>query len=71
MILMAKSEIRPTHVWEAGENRVCRGTGLRKNDFAISIKNADDPQNADAVCRADVLGFQQTRRLVYADAVEV
>jgi hypothetical protein len=50
LILMAKSEIDPSGVWQAGENRVCQGTGRREKDFAISIKTDEDPQNYDAVC---------------------
>ena len=37
VILLAKSEIRPMHVWQVGENRVYRGIGRRENDFASSI----------------------------------
>jgi hypothetical protein len=50
---------------------LCRSRIVLVSGVASSIKNADGPQNSDAVCRADVLGFQQTRRLVYADAVGV
>jgi hypothetical protein len=43
VILMAKSEIRAIHIWQAVENLVCQGTGHHENDFASSIKSADDP----------------------------
>lgn len=43
MILMAKSEIRAMHIWQAVNNLVCQHTGRRDNDLAISIKRAQEP----------------------------
>src|SRR5262245_57523527 len=43
MILVAKSGIRAIHAWWTVENLVFQHTGSRKNDFASSIKNDDDP----------------------------
>jgi hypothetical protein len=42
-MLMAKSEIHTTYVWWTVENWAFHHTGGRENDFAISIKNDDDP----------------------------
>jgi hypothetical protein len=44
---MAKSEIRAIHIWQADENLVCQRAGYREHDFAISIKNDEEPQNRD------------------------
>jgi hypothetical protein len=43
MILMAKSETRTIQGQHALVNSVCRSTGPRQNDFAISIKNDEEP----------------------------
>jgi hypothetical protein len=43
MILMAKSEIHAIHVWYTVENLVCQRAGRREHDFAISIKNDEEP----------------------------
>jgi hypothetical protein len=43
VILMAKSEIRAIHIWQAVENLVCQGTGHHENDFASSIKSVQEP----------------------------
>jgi hypothetical protein len=58
-ILMAKSEIHPTHVWQAVENRECQGPGRRENDFAISIKNDTDGEVSFAgICPLTTLAFR-------------
>jgi hypothetical protein len=38
LILMAKSEIRATHVWQPIKNLMYHRAGGRENDFTISIK---------------------------------
>jgi hypothetical protein len=43
LILLAKSEIRTIHVWQAVENQVCRRAGRGENHFATSIKMAEEP----------------------------
>jgi hypothetical protein len=44
VILLAKSGIRAIHVWWTVENLVFQHTGGRKNDFASSIKSAQEPE---------------------------
>jgi hypothetical protein len=43
VILLAKSEIHAIHVWHAVENPTYQPAGHRENDFAISIKSAEEP----------------------------
>jgi hypothetical protein len=56
---MAKSEIHQPHVWQAVENRECQCTVRRENDFAISIKSAQEPTSFTlARNEADLIVFQ-------------
>jgi hypothetical protein len=49
VILLAKSEIRTIHVWQAGENRKSQDSGRRENDFASSIKSGQEPTSFTSV----------------------
>jgi hypothetical protein len=43
VILLVKSETGMIHVRQALESSVCQRTGPHENDFAISIKSAQEP----------------------------
>jgi hypothetical protein len=59
---MMKSEIRAIHAWQANENLVCQRAGRRENDFAISIKSAEDPKGSGQVgCKEHVIMALPTR----------
>jgi hypothetical protein len=62
VIRMTKSEIRAIHAWQANENLVCQRAGRRENDFAISIKSAEDPKGSGQVgCKEHVIMALPTR----------
>jgi hypothetical protein len=49
LILMAKSEVSTIYVQHELESWVCQRTNSCKTDFAISIKNDEEPGNRDEV----------------------
>jgi hypothetical protein len=54
-ILMAKSQISVVHVWQVLENPVCQRAGPRENDFASSIKSAQEPLSGQMACELMVI----------------
>jgi hypothetical protein len=44
VILMAKSKLRAIHICQAVENPMCQRARHCENDFAISIKSAQEPR---------------------------
>jgi hypothetical protein len=55
VILLAKSEISMIHVRQALENMLCQRASTREDDFASSIKSAQEPMFVSSPSRESAL----------------